>query len=107
MTTWTTSERTLRPRSLEGETAHGPNAHFAGDAVTRNLAGEGKRQRHRVGYRDLPGHVIAADGTVEDIPRIPVGALCPGQGAARTFQRKRRVALPHRRAHRNVPVSVD
>src|SRR5882757_1602243 len=87
----------LRPRSRERKAAHRADAHFAGHAVAGNLAGEGERQRHRVGDGDFPGDVVAGNGAVEDFTGIAVGALRPRQGAAGGLQDQRRLALAHRR----------
>src|SRR6185369_16100460 len=99
--------RALRPHALERKTAHRADAHFAADGVAGDLAGEGQRQRHRVGDRDFPGHVVAVDGAVEDRAGLAVGALGAGQRAALALQGEIGVTLAHRRAHGNFPVSVD
>src|SRR6266581_3187745 len=96
----------LRPCPRERKASHRADPHFAGDAVARNLAGERQRQRHRVGDRDFPGDLLAVGGAVEDLGGIAVGALGARQRAARILQGQRRVALAHRRAHGDVPVSV-
>src|SRR5882757_8622013 len=96
----------LRPRSRERKAAHRADAHFAGHAVAGNLAGEGECQRHRVGDGDLPGDVVTGNGAVEDFAGIAVGALRSRQRAARARHVERRLALAHRRAHGDIPVSV-
>src|SRR3979490_3258120 len=104
---WSAGGNVSGPRAGEREAAHRADAHFAGYAVARDLAGERQRQRHRVGDRDFPGDVVAAvGGAVENLGRIAVGALRPRQHAASILQGQRRVALAHRRAHGDVPVSV-
>src|SRR5436305_10733438 len=65
----------LRPCPAKRKAAHWADAHFAGDGVAGNLAGELERQRHRVGDRDFPGDVVAVGRAVEDFGRIAVGAL--------------------------------
>lgn len=75
----------LRPRSREREAAHRADAHFAGHAVAGNRAGEGERQRHRVGDGDFPGDVVAGHGAVEDFAGIAVGGLRAGQRAPALF----------------------
>src|SRR6476620_11626119 len=60
------------PRPVERKAAHRAEAHFAGDGVAGNLAGELQRQRHRIGDRDLPGDVVAVGRAVEDLGRIAV-----------------------------------
>src|SRR6266566_9828637 len=72
----------LRPCPAERKAAHRADAHFAGDAVAGNLAGELQRQRHRVGDRDFPGDVVAVGRAVEDRGRIAAGTLRPRQRAA-------------------------
>ena len=98
--------RLLRPRARERKAAHRADAHFAGYAVAGDLAGEFQRQRHRIGNRDFPGDVVALGGAVEDLGRIAVGALRARQRAAGVLYGQRRLALAHRRAHADVPVSV-
>src|ERR1700761_2373056 len=98
--------RGLSPLPREREIAHEADAHLAGNSVACDLAGELERQRHRVGDRNLPGEVVAVDGAVENLDRIAVGGLRPGQRAARAFQAQRSVALAHGRRHGEIPVSV-
>src|ERR1700730_2309252 len=98
--------RGLRPRPRERKAAHRADSHFAGHVVAGNLAGEFQRQRHRVGDGDFPGDVVALGGAVEDLGRIALGGLRAGQRAARILQAQGRVALAHRRAHGDAPVSV-
>src|ERR1700731_4306505 len=96
----------LRPAPPEWKAAHRSDAHFTGNAVARNFAGELKRQGHRIGDRDFPGDVVAIGATVEYLGRIAVGALRPRSLAAAVLQAQGRVAVAYRRAHGEIPVSV-
>src|ERR1700722_7805704 len=86
-----TRARPSRPRACERKTTHRADAHFAGNAVAGNLAGEFERQRHRVGDRNLPGKVIATGFAVENLGRIAFGLLRARQRAARALQAERRL----------------
>src|SRR6266566_4083118 len=88
----TTSRETLRPCPRERKTAHRADAHFAGNAVARNFAGERQRQRHRVGDGDFPGDVVAVGGAVENLGGIAVGTMSAWQVAAGVLPGQRRVA---------------
>src|SRR5436189_46015 len=61
------------PRPGERKAAHRADAHFAAHAVAGDLSDELKRQRHRVGDRDLPVDGIVANGSVEDFRGIAIG----------------------------------
>src|ERR1700730_1604936 len=103
----TTSFLALRPCPRKRKAAHRADAYFARNTIARDLAGELERQRHRVGDGDLPGDVVAVGLAVENLGRIAVGGLCTRQRAAGILQAERRIPIPHRRAHGDVPVSVD
>src|SRR5882724_94812 len=99
--------KALRPCPGKRKTAHRADAHFARNTIARDLAGELECQRHRVGDGDLPGDVVAVGLAVEDLGRIAVGGLRTRQRAAGILQAERRISIAHRRAHGDVPVSVD
>src|SRR6185437_13182622 len=99
-------EKRSGPRSRERKVAHEADAHLAGDGIARDRALELQRQRHRIGDRYFPGDVVAADGTVENLGGVAIGALRAGQRAAGALQAQRRVAIAHRRRHGKIPVSV-
>src|ERR1700751_4469538 len=101
--------RRSRLLALAGEwkAAHRADAHLARHVVAGDLAGEGERQRHRVGDGDLPGDVVTGHGAVENLSRVALRALRARERSARAFQAQRGAALAHRRAHGEIPVSVD
>jgi hypothetical protein len=75
----------LSPLPREAEIAHGTDAHFSGDGIVRDGALELKRERNRVGNRNLPRYVVAADGAVENLTGVAVVTLRARQRPARAL----------------------
>src|SRR3972149_6830901 len=63
------------------------------DLVAVDAAAEGKRERHGVHDLDLPGHLVAVHGAIEDRRRVALGGLGAGERAALGLERQLPAAL--------------
>src|SRR5262245_50531030 len=86
----------------ERPAAHG-GVHGARDLVAVDGTAELQSERHRVLDIGLPGGAVAGDLAVVDVDRAAFGRHRARQRPARALQVERRLALPDRRLHDQVP----
>jgi hypothetical protein len=96
----------LRPLPREGKLPEGAEAHQAGDGIVRDGALELERELHRVGNRNLPRYVVAADRAVENLAGMAVVTLRACQRRTRALQVQERVAVAQRRGQDKIPIAV-